>query len=235
MQNHKKWLLVGIVCAASVLSGCGKVANSVGKEIEKKTSTVASAVTAESYKFTLNDGPAACLNAYKEKIGQDFKILDFSTYYVLPETIDQRDSSNYKGAKGGEMKTCDIKIQDPADEKKAVGYRTDMKTGEIKGPIPVEISVTGNAEAFRLSDSVYPVGNIDYAAIQKNIDALKPKLDAKYSVYQVSGIRMDSDFSTGKPKLLVHLDGKLKANDVKKNELITLSPDGVKVVHSSLN
>ena len=79
------------------------------------------------------------------------------------------------------------------------------------------------------------LNEISVSAIQKNIDALKPKLDAKYSVYQVSGIRMDSDFSTGKPKLLVHLDGKLKANDVKKNELITLSPDGVKVVHSSLN
>ncbi|GHA79269.1 hypothetical protein GCM10009007_20400 [Formosimonas limnophila] len=140
----------------------------------------------------------------------------------------QKGLVNYKGAKGGEMKTCDLKIQDPANDKKAVGYRMDMKTGKIEGPIPVEISVSGDAESFKLSDVVYPVSGIDYAAIQKNIDTLKPKMDEKYSVYQVSGIRMDSNLSTGKPQILVHIDGKLKANDVSKNILLTLSPDGKK-------
>jgi hypothetical protein len=230
----KKLSLGTIICVACALAGCDKVAKQVDKEVNATTSSVTSAVAGDAFKLTLADGPAACLTAYKEKIGQDFKILDFSTFYVLPETIDIKATSSYKGSKGGEMKSCDIKIQDPTDEKKAVGYQMDMKTGAIKGPIPVEISVSGDAESFKLNEVVYPAGGIDFAAIQGNIDALKPKLDAKYSVYQVSGIRMDSDLRTGKPHFLVHIDGKLKGNDVKKNELITLSPDGKKVLGNSL-
>jgi len=225
--SMKKLSLGIIVCVALV--GCDKIANKVANKV-----TQSSSVTGNAFKFTLADGPAACLKAYKEKIGQDFKILEFSTWYALPETIDSKDISHYKGSKGGEMYSCDIQIQDPANEKKAVGYDMNMQTGEIEGPIPVEISVSGDAASFKLSDVVYPAGNIDFAAIQGNIDAIKPKLDAKYSVYQVSGIRMDSDLRTGKPHFLVHINGKLKANDIKESILMTLSPDGKKVLSNDL-
>jgi len=235
----KLLLLISVMAGAGMSTGCGKVASKIGHEVEKnvnETAGVANSVSgASTYKWTLADGPAACLGAYQKKIGQDFNILDFSTYYVKPETIDASDARNYKGTKGGEMKTCDLKIQDPADPKKAVGYRMDMKTGEISGPMPVEITVSGNAEAFKLSEVVYPVKDIDYAAIQKNIDSIKPKLDEKYGVYQVTGIRMDSDLRTGKPHLLVHIDGKLKANDVAKNVLLQLTPDGKKITMNSMN
>ena len=235
--SKKTVLLGGAVCAAVLLTACGKVSNKIAKEAQNATDSASSkmeqTLKVDGYKYTLADGPKGCLDAYKEKIGSDFKLLKFNTFYVLPESIDSSIVKSYKDANPGDMKTCDITIQDPADEKKAVAYRMDTKTGEIQGPNPVELRVSGDAESFRLSDHVYPVASIEYAAINQNIDSLKPKIEEKYSGYQVSGIRMDGNLSTGEPQILVHIDGKLKANDIAKNILVTLSPDGKKILSNS--
>lgn len=93
----KLLLLISVMAGAGMSTGCGKVASKIGHEVEKnvnETAGVANSVSgASTYKWTLADGPAACLGAYQKKIGQDFNIWNLCT---TPQIIaEQRTISNY--------------------------------------------------------------------------------------------------------------------------------------------
>lgn len=218
-----------IVVCALALAACGK-----SKPEENKAGAAspvaASAIKQEAaYKYSLTDGFDLCASKLKSKLGDAIKISDLSASYTVPDDISSVPSV-HKVTKGGDLQHCDLKMQNPENAKKLVGYELNTQTDEIKGPIPVEITVRGgDAEKFNLNNSVFSIGSINFAAAQATVDGLKPKLEAKFSKYQISRVSVMQDIFSGKAEIRVAIDGILKANDVKKNIWMTIAADGKKI------
>ena len=206
-----------------ILAACGGTADEVAAASADGTPS-APAATADSAapvsvpRFA--DAHDACFRAAAEQIGAETPVSEINSSF---------------SAETGELQVCTVDYQSPADPRKLVGQRLDLATGRFSDPYEIELSVSGDAAAFRLEDYVLPLSQVDAAALPAVIEAQKPALDGVYGRYAWTSVRlMPPGAFSDRHTLRLDLEGRLAANDVRNSGYLSVSTDGGSVVANHL-
>ena len=227
--------LIALAATASLsLAACGgKTEDGAAKTDDTTTAapTASKPATAAAAVPTLSQGPDVCFKAIAKHLGADTKVSEITSFFASGSDVDPRDTKP-----AGELKTCTVQYQNPADPRKLLSTSLDLRTGNFSEPSPVEISVMGgNAAEFRLEDHLIPLSSINAAALTGVMDAQKERLSGVFSKYAWSGVRLSSPgpFSD-KHTLRLDIEGRLAANDIKESGYASVTLDGQKIVTDHL-
>ena len=176
--------------------------------------------------LSLADGPDVCFREIAKKFGADVKVSEITSFFGGGEGLD-----NIVASPRGQMTSCSVSFQDPANPKKLLSASFDTRTGAFGDPRPVEITVMGgNAADFRLSDYVIPLSRVNAAALTGVMEAQKPRLSKVYGDYAWTGVRLSSPGAfSGTHTLRLDLSGRLAANDIKESGYASVSLDGKRI------
>lgn len=180
--------------------------------------------------LTLASGPDVCFREIAKAFGPNIKVAEITSFFSPGEAI------KGPGAEPrGEMTSCTVEFQNPADPRKLLSARYDSRTGAFGEPNPVEITVMGNAADFRLSDYVVPLSRVDAAALAGVMAAQDKRLKTVYGDYAWSGVRLSApDAFSRTHTLRLDLDGRLAANDIRESGYASVSLDGKRVTRNFL-
>lgn len=176
--------------------------------------------------LSLASGPDVCFREIGKQFGPEVKLSEVTSFFSAGEKIDGRSS-----APRGQMTSCSVSYQSPSDPRKLLSARFDPNTGSFGTPTPVEITVMGgNAADFRLADYVVPLSRIQPAALSQLMKAQEKRLQAVYSDFAWSGVRLSSPGAFSRTHTLrLDLDGRLAANDIKESGYASVSLDGKRI------
>lgn len=176
--------------------------------------------------LSLESGPDVCFREIGKQFGPEVKLSEVTSFFSAGEKIDGRSS-----APRGQMTSCSVSYQSPSDPRKLLSSRFDPNTGSFTTPTPVEITVMGgNAADFRLADYVVPLSRIQPAALSELMKAQNKRLQAVYSDYAWSGVRLSGPSAFSRTHTLrLDLDGRLAANDIKESGYASVSLDGKRI------
>lgn len=235
---------------ALALSGCGDPVGDWIKGMREKKPAAAEAEAERPPAFELNDtapmpgegppdlvpdapgfslaadGPGVCFRLIAEKFGADVKVSEVSSFFGGGEGLD-----SIVVAPRGQMTSCSVSFQSPADPRKLLSARYDLRSGSFGAPQPVEIRVMGgNAATFRLSDHVIPLSRVDAAALSGLMKAQDARLKKVFSDYAWTGVRLSGpDPFSSSHRLRLDLNGRIAANDLKSSGYASVSLDGKRI------
>jgi hypothetical protein len=217
------------------LAACGAKDDAAGTAADKgsavKTASeakpgAASPVTAMS----LAAGPDVCFAAITKHLGPEAKVSEITSFFSAGKEIDSSDDEPQ-----GQMTTCTVDYQNPADPRKMLQTRLDIATGQFSAPSPVEITVMGNAADFKLDDYVIALSALNPAALTSVMDAQKAKLSTVYGKYAWTGVRLSApDAFSEKHTLRLDIDGRLASNDIQNSGYASVSVDGTTITTNNL-
>ncbi len=181
--------------------------------------------------LTLASGPDVCFREIAKKFGSDVKVSEITSFFSPGEAIDGRSSEPR-----GQMTSCSVSYQNPADPRKLLTARFNTGTGTFGEPSPVEIHLMGgNAADFRLADYVIPLSRVNAAALTGVMNAQEKRLKTVYDEYAWSGVRLSGPGAFSSTHTLrLDLDGRLAANDIKDSGYASVSLDGKRVTADHL-
>lgn len=175
--------------------------------------------------LTLAMGPDICFRKIAERFGADVKVSEITSFFGGGEGI-----GGITVAPRGQMTSCSVTFQSPADPRKLLSARYDTRTGTFSAPQPVEITVMGNAADFRLADYVIPLSRVNASALTGVMHAQDARLKKVYSDYAWTGVRLSSPGAFSNTHTLrLDLDGRLAANDIKESGYASVSLDGKRI------
>ena len=181
--------------------------------------------------LNLASGPDVCFREIARKFGSDVKVADITSFFSAGEAISGRSSEPR-----GQMTSCTVSFQNPADPRKLLSASFNTRTGAFGEPSPVEITVMGgNAANFRLADYVIPLSRINAAALTGVMDAQAKRLKTVYGEYAWTGVRLSGpDAFSRTHTLRLDVDGRLAANDIKDSGYASVSVDGKRITANHL-
>ena len=180
--------------------------------------------------LSLAEGPDVCFRAIAKQLGEDAKVSEINSLFSAGNDIDG-DAS----APEGKMTNCTVEYQDPNDPRKLLSARLDLGSGTFGDPIPVEITVSGDAATFKLEDYLIPLSKVNAAALRPAMDAQKAKLGGTYGRYAWTAVRLTApDAFSDTHSLRLDLVGRLAANDVKNSGYASFSTDGKSIKKNTL-
>jgi hypothetical protein len=229
--------MAGTAAALSlVLTACGgKSENSDAPSAMQQGSSAAKIAPGETAPKvaapTLAEGPDVCFRAIAKHLGDKTKVSEITSFFSSGSEIDPSDTEPQ-----GQMTTCSVQYQNPADPRKLLGTRLDIATGKFDPPAPVEISVMGgNAAEFKLDDYLIPLSQINAAALTSIMDSQKARLSGVYGKYAWTGVRLSSpDGFNNKHTLRLDVSGRLASNDIKGGGYASITTDGKKITTNFL-
>lgn len=184
---------------------------------------------ASNYRYSLeSDGPDVCLRKVVDKLGKETKVTSVKAFFGKGKA--------FKGLAAivtpkGVLNTCRAEYQDPQDAKKLLSIDMDAFTGEFKAPVPVQITVTGNADSFKLDDYLIPLSKVDATAINTFLDSKKSWLGSYFSDYALNSVTLNEPGPfNDKHVLSVRMDGLLISNGINKYVTASFSMDGKRVI-----
>lgn len=208
------------IAAVVSLAACGSAKQSTSAETGTKDA--GSTQSVPGFKYSLADGPGICIAKVKEKLGGSTQISEIDAHFGKGTDIDP-DFSEPKGA----LQICTASYQDPSDPKKLVRIRMNAATGEFGEPEPIEVTVMGDPDTFKLSDHLMPLGNVDPSSIAPYYAAKSATLSKRFSKYTIGMVRlMPPDEFHDKFAFRIDVDGRLASNDIKSDGFVTFSLDG---------
>lgn len=230
----KGWLIAAT--ALALLAGCG---NKNSDSPPAGAPAAAAAPTgpelpeskAETYAASLNDGIFWCFDKARAKLGDAMKFQEIVSYYEKPDTLNKGPTvriGNRAEVPAGSLTTCHVDYQDPQNKLKMLRLDMNVHSGEWNAPEALEINVIGNADSFKLEDHLVPASIFKPEALQKQFDALKPRLEARFSVYQNDAVRFEAQ-GPQKAVMNVNFYGRLKTNDLISNVSVGVPADGASV------
>ena len=208
------------------LAACSGRQNAVGASAGSGPPTqqagLASAVFGGARAPMLTDGPDVCFRAVAKHLGANTKVSELTSFFSVGSEID---STNTEPK--GEMTTCTVSYQNPADPRKLLTTSLDVASGTFSPPNPVEITVMGDEAKFRLENYLVPLSQVNAAALAATMKAQQPKLANTYSRYAWSGVRLSApDAFSSTHTLRLDVTGRLTANDIKKDGYASVTTDG---------
>ena len=164
-----------------------------------------------------------CFRAVARRLGATTKVSEITSFFSVGREIDATSTRSR-----GEMTTCTVTYQNPADPRKLLTTSLDTAGGAFAPPRPVEITVMGGDEAkFRLDDYLIPLSRVDAAALAATMKAQEPGLGRAYGRYAWSGIRLSApDAFSATHTLRLDVTGRLATNDIKKDGYASVTTDG---------
>jgi len=179
---------------------------------------------------TLADGPDVCFRAVAKHLGADAKVSEISSSFSPGNAID----SNAR-APEGQLTSCTVQYQNPEDPRKLLSASLNIATGEFEAPVPVELTVTGNAATFKLENYLIPLSKVNAAALSSVMEGQKAKLSTVYSRYAWDSIALMAPGAFDRVHTLrLDVRGRLAANDIKGNGYASVSVDGKKIIRNFL-
>lgn len=177
-------------------------------------------------------GPGVCIDAATEHLGGDTKVMEivsfFSAGQLDPQMIDPENTPE-----AGTMTTCTVNYQNPDDTKKVLAITMDVDTGEFDEPVPVELSVSGDASTFRLDDYVVALSKVDTAPLAELLEQQAKQLDGAYSEWVWTGIRVEAPGAfSDVPLLRADVQGRIKANDLVETGYMNMALDSSKALNT---
>ena len=180
--------------------------------------------------LTLASGPDVCFREIAKTFGPDVKVAEITSFFSAGEAIDGRSSEPR-----GQMTSCTVSFQNPADPRKLLSARFDTRTGRFGEPNPVEITVMGDAASFRLDDHVIPLSRVNAAALTGVMAEQEKRLKTVYGDFAWSGVRLSGpDAFSRTHRLRLDIDGRLAANDIKESGYASVSVDGKRITTNHL-
>lgn len=236
MVSKRQAAMLGMTAVALSLglSACGK--SDEAKDAAAKGATVGAPSAPEKSEPavavpTLADGPDVCFRAIAKHLGKDVKVSEITSFFSVGKDIDGSSRQPQ-----GELTTCTVQYQNPADPRKLLSATLDIAKGTFGEPSPVEISVMGgNAAEFKLEDYLIPLSQVDAAALTSIMEAQKARLSGVYGKYAWSGVRLSSPGPFADTHTLrLDVTGRLASNDIKEDGYASLSTDGKKITTDHL-
>lgn len=187
---------------------------------------------ASDYRYSLQaDGPDICLRRVVETLGKETKVTSVKTFFGTGKALS---SSPAFVTPKGVLKTCSVEYQDPQDGKKLLSLDMDAFSGEFKAPVPVKITVTGNADSFKLDDYLIPLDKVDASTIKTFLDGKTSWLDSYFSEHALSALTLNEPGPfNDKHVLSIRMDGLLTSNGINKYVTASFSMDGKRVIKDS--
>lgn len=178
-----------------------------------------------------DDGIDVCMRLAAEHLGADIKLLNLTTSFSGGEVLDERTIEIDDPPEAGDLTTCSLQYQDPADENKVIEQTYDAETEAFGDPIPVQLSVSGNSGDFVLDDYVIPIGDVNAAAVADTIAQFSGTLDEQFSQWAWTSLYLEQPGAVDDGYTLrVFGDGQHRSNDMIGSMGITLAPNGADVV-----
>jgi hypothetical protein len=150
-------------------------------------------------------------------------VSELTSFFSAGKDIDPSASASQ-----GEMTTCTVQYQSPADPRKLLEVSMDTNAGTFSAPRPVEITVMGgDASKFNLEDHLIALSQVNAAGLKAIMDGQQAGMDKIYSKHAWSGVRLEApDAFDPKHTLRLDLDGRLASNDIKGGGYASISTDG---------
>ncbi|MDR2858688.1 MAG: hypothetical protein LBV50_12710 [Novosphingobium sp.] len=172
--------------------------------------------------LTLADGPDVCFRAIVRHLGENTRVSEIDSFFSAGSEIDSTDTKPR-----GTMTYCSVQYQNPDDPRKLLDIRLDIASGQFSSPRPVEITVAGNAAAFRLEDYLIPLSSVNAAALTAIMDAQKDKLGTVYGKHAWTGVRLETPGAfSNRHRLRLDVKGRLAANDIQESGYAIITTDG---------
>ena len=186
--------------------------------------------TATPRALSLADGTDVCFDAVEERLGSDVKIAELTTDISLGSEIEARDTEP-----AGTVTNCTVQYQDPSDPRKLLALSMAATPGQFGEPMPVEISVTGDAASFNLEDMLIPLGEVNASGLNQTLSSLEPKVAERFEPYGWEYIRFTApDAFNDRHVFRVGVKGRLKTNDVQDDGQIVIAADGSTIIQDRL-
>ena len=224
------WMLPALALGLSACGGGDKAAESSPEKVATPSKTAAAPTSAPSA-LNLAAGPDVCFKAIAKHLGSDTKVSEITSFFSGGADLESGSSAEPEGT----MSLCKVDYQSPDDPRKLVSTSMDVKTGEFSAPQQMEITVMGDAAAFRLEDHLIPLSQVNAAALTEIMESEKAKLASVYSRHVWTGVRlMGPDAFNEAHTLRLDVEGRLAANDIKNSGYASVSIDGKKVTADHL-
>jgi hypothetical protein len=224
------WLMPALALSLSACEGGDKAAEASPEKVAA-TSKNATAPVAASTAFNLAAGPDVCFKAIAKHLGADAKVAEITSFFSGGADLEGGSSDEAEGT----MSTCKVDYQSPDDPRKLVSTSMDTKTGEFSAPQQMEITVMGDAAAFRLEDHLIPLSQVNAAALTGIMESEKAKLAGVYSRHVWTGVRLMGPGAFSEVHTLrLDVEGRLAANDIKNSGYASISVDGKKITADHL-
>jgi len=180
---------------------------------------------------SFDDGYDVCFKAAQAALGDDAMVSTIATLFSSGSDIDSMQSYPR-----GTMTGCKVEYQDPDNPMAMLSMDYDNNEGGFGEARELEITVIGgDASEFRVEDYVVRLGDVNIAAIGTMMEAKKADLDAAYSDYAWTGVRLDSPGVTSLDHALnITLTGRLASNNVKETGSARIGIDGTTVIRDGL-
>lgn len=172
-------------------------------------------------------GPGHCYELLADEIGADAKIHNVYSAFFAGVDLAPDQRFPFDPIPQGAMNTCSVEYQDPDDPKKLLSLNMSGISGEFEEPVPLEISVSGDAATFDLEDYLIPLSEVNTDGLQALMDEQQGRLEGAYSDYAWTRVDLSGpDTFNPEHEFRVALAGRVKSNDVLDTGAMTLKPDG---------
>ncbi|MGB7407913.1 MAG: hypothetical protein WA908_05360 [Pontixanthobacter sp.] len=230
-RNTPGMVMLGMATIACIgLTACGNGDDTGDSDVALADDAAMAEKTPQTAALNIADGPGVCLDAAAEKLGPDAKIAEVMTNFSVGSDIESRDDKP-----AGTVTYCMVQYQDPADPRKLLQSSMAGDTGTFGEPAPVEITVTGDASTFNIEDMLIRLGDVDYAALDRTLASLEPKLADAYQPHAWEFVKFTGPdaFQAGH-HFRIGAKGRLKTNDIQDTGQVVIAPDGTTVLDDRL-